>query len=62
MDGPRDYATKGSQTHKERQIFDITHMCHIKKDKMNSSAKCKQTYRHRKQVHGYQGGNGEDKR
>ena len=53
MEGPRDYHTKWSKSGKERQIpHDITCMWTLKYDINNLFMK--QTYRHRKQAHGYQ--------
>ena len=30
MDGPRDYHTKWGKSNRERQIYDITYMLHLK--------------------------------
>ena len=66
MDGPRDYHTKWSNLERERQIpYDITYIWNLKyyMIQMNLLTKQKQTYRHRKQIYGYQRGNveGSDK-
>ena len=58
MDGPREYHTKWSKSHRERQIFyDIIYMWNQKYD-MNLYTKQKQTHRYRKQAYGYQRGKG----
>ena len=60
MDGPRDCHTKGSKSHRERQIsYDITYMWNLKKMiQMNLFTKQKQTHRLQKQTYGYQSGKG----
>ena len=59
MAEPRDYHTMSSKSERERQIaYDITYTWNLKYDQMDTSAKQKQTHRHREQTWGCQWGGG----
>ena len=55
MDGPRDHHTEWSQSERERQAYDVTHMWNLEHDTTNMSMKQKQTHRQREETCGAQG-------
>ena len=59
MDGPRDYHTMWSKSHRHRQISsDIAYTWNLKYDTNGLIYKQKKTHRHRKQIYTYLKGQG----
>ena len=59
MDGPKDCHKEWSKSDRERQMSYITYMWNLKhRIKIYLFTKQKKTHRHRRQIYGYQRGEG----